>query len=192
MTSGKWIELTSTTQYYTHLIVAFLTPCIPLAQVGKSTGHNYLGTLLSTASIVIAIWASVYCIIHGAIAHVHYETLSASITLVVCMGIFSLTLLYLRCLVRDRDNISSTSGADDCCLSFYCSCCVLAQLSMHVQAGLDAENDFNAPKGCPHGKNFKLSNEFRACESQDKTDETAQPTPILTNYNGNLGSFDLV
>ncbi|TYZ66446.1 hypothetical protein PybrP1_002419 [[Pythium] brassicae (nom. inval.)] len=130
-----------------HMLLAFFFPCAngAYAAHGMNRSVALIGTVLFvtyTASLVFTVaseqadgsWRYFQFTSYDDDYDNAYEFTNWDAVELLCSVLFVLTVAWLRRAAREFYRIPG-SAINDCCASFWCSCCVLAQLSAHTERG---------------------------------------------------------
>ncbi|RHY34231.1 hypothetical protein DYB28_013614 [Aphanomyces astaci] len=144
-------------------LMASCCPCVSLAQtvhrIGMYTFTNALlvfGALYITTSVLSILQSSSMSstVVYNRSGWVVYSTTSTIWSWIsLCVQILSIVLIMV---IRKRFRITFQipgSDCDDCCCSFFCSCCVMAQMATHAEAYTPHECTFG-PKDTLAGYQF--------------------------------------
>lgn len=130
-----------------HMLVAFVFPCVSGAYAAHAIRRSaaLVGVVLFLTYTASLVFAAASEQADGSWRFFHFSSddnsdnsddsyeLSKWDTLeAVCAVAFVLTVMWLRHATREFYRIRG-SVFNDCCASFWCSCCVLAQLSAHTE-----------------------------------------------------------
>lgn len=144
--------------------MASFCPCVTAAQVASRVGFKYMSVLL-VFGIAIALDLFLYIMtlatIHNDDTYAYYSygyyyyysesktrlTAWGYIGFVLTIAVF-IMIWQLRTRVRTAFQLPG-SPVGDCCLSFWCSCCSLAQMATHVKSYKPGACDFGAPDELP-------------------------------------------
>ncbi|KAF0693048.1 Aste57867_15943 [Aphanomyces stellatus] len=119
-------------------LMSIFLPCVTLSQIVVRLGFfQYVPSLIVTFAI------SVFFLIAGI---VQGQWLNVIVLIISCF--IALALCYLRVKVRSLFFIPG-SLCEDCMVSFFCSCCSIAQIASHVESYTAGACSFEAKATLP-------------------------------------------
>jgi Cys-rich protein (TIGR01571 family) len=144
--------------------MATFCPCVSVAQIGTRIGMSYanllivfgLVTILDLTSYILFVvkarTSEEYYYYSGYRTYYYHDnTVKLNTWGYICIVITVLLLgayWYIRSKVREHFQLAG-NPVNDCCLSFCCSCCSLAQMATHVKSYTPGSCDFGPPDELP-------------------------------------------
>ena len=71
-----------------------------------------------------------------------------SLIAIICLLLISISIMIIRGKFRRIFSIRG-DGCEDCCCSFFCSCCVISQMASHVKLHTNGAPCFGPPETLP-------------------------------------------
>jgi Cys-rich protein (TIGR01571 family) len=169
LTTGKWEDQLCGcfSSLVPNCLMVTFCPCVALAQIAHRLNvAKYLTVLLVCGIIVALEWIMFILAIQDQASlssddfddyyyyyahrvrlyrstNVAYQIVMYAIEIAVIVFVW-----HLRNLTRARFQIPG-SGCEDCLVSFFCSCCSMAQVATHIKSYKAGSCDFGAPDTLP-------------------------------------------
>jgi Cys-rich protein (TIGR01571 family) len=169
LTTGKWEDQLCGcfSSLVPNCLMVTFCPCVALAQIAHRLNVAKYLTVLLVCGIIIALEVAMFVLAivdsaslsdelvendyYGVYTsyyrsrgmNVAYQIVTYAIEIAVIAFVW-----HLRNLTRARFQIPG-SGCEDCLVSFFCSCCSMAQVATHIKSYKAGSCDFGAPDTLP-------------------------------------------